>query len=47
MLGKTFGKILDVPEEILQEERVQMALYIMVESSKITKDRKLVQEVED
>jgi len=44
-LGLQFGKILQVPEEILREERVQMALYVLIESSKITRERKLISEV--
>lgn len=41
-----FGRILQVPESILADERSQMALYVMVESSKITKERKLIQQVQ-
>ena len=44
-LGLIFGKILDVPDEILSNDRVLMALYVLIESSKITRERKLVQEV--
>jgi len=44
-LGLIFGKILDVPDEILSDDRVLMALYVLIESSKITRERKLVQEV--
>ena len=44
-LGHLFGSILEVPEEILKEERVQMALYVLIESSKITRDRKLIPEI--
>ena len=45
-LGYLFGTILEVPEDILKEDRVQMALYVLIESSKITKDRKLLPEIE-
>lgn len=40
-----FGKILEVPPEILDEERVQMALYVLIESSKITRDRAITESV--
>ena len=46
-LGLLFGQILEVPEDILAEERSQMALYVLIESSKITRERKLVQEVQE
>ena len=46
-LGLTFGQMLNVPAHLLQEERVQMALYVLVESSKVTRERKLVKEVQD
>ena len=39
--------MLNVPAHLLQEERVQMALYVLVESSKVTRERKLVKEVQD
>ena len=44
-LGKLFGEILQVPQDLLSEERTQMALYVLIESSKITRDRKLVPEI--
>ena len=46
-LGLIFGEILEVPEEILVEERTQMALYVLIESSKITRERRLVKEIQD
>ena len=46
-LGYLFGEILEVPEDILKEERVQMALYVLIESSKITRDRKLLPDVQE
>lgn len=35
-LGYIFGKNLKVPANLLAQERIQMALYVMIESSKIT-----------
>jgi len=46
-LGYIFGKILKVPRNLLDSERMQMALYVMVESSKITLLRKLATDVEE
>ena len=47
MLGLIFGRILEVPDEILADERSQMALYVLIESSKITRERCIVKEVQD
>eukprot|EP00353_Schmidingerella_taraikaensis_P004260 CAMPEP_0185584146 /NCGR_PEP_ID=MMETSP0434-20130131/30435_1 /TAXON_ID=626734 ORGANISM="Favella taraikaensis, Strain Fe Narragansett Bay" /NCGR_SAMPLE_ID=MMETSP0434 /ASSEMBLY_ACC=CAM_ASM_000379 /LENGTH=165 /DNA_ID=CAMNT_0028203719 /DNA_START=566 /DNA_END=1063 /DNA_ORIENTATION=+ len=46
-LGLLFGTILDVPEDILKSERVQLALYVMIESSKVTMERRLSNEVQE
>ena len=46
-LGHIFGQTLNVPAHILQQEREQMALYVLVESAKVTRERKLVKEVYD
>ena len=46
-LGHVFGQMLNVPAHLLQEERVQMALYVLIESSKVTRERRLVKEVHD
>ena len=44
-LGHLFGQILNVPDDILGSERAQLSLYVMIESAKITKERRLSQEV--
>jgi hypothetical protein len=36
-----------VPEDILKSERVQLALYVMIESSKVTMERRLSNEVQE
>ena len=46
-LGLLFGNILEVPEDLIADERTQMALYVLVESSKITRERKLVKEIQE
>lgn len=46
-LGRLFGNILEVPEDLISDERTQMALYVLVESSKITRERKLIKEIQD
>lgn len=44
-LGFLFGQILKVPEDILESERTQLSLYVMIDSAKITKERRLSPEV--
>ena len=38
---------LDVPLELKEQERTRFAIYLMVESSKITKQRKLIPECKE
>ena len=40
-LGHLFGQILNVPDDILESERARLSLYVMIESAKITKERRL------
>ena len=42
--GIRFGEVLGVPEEIIGQERTQMALYMIVQSAKITSNRNLLPE---
>ena len=44
--GKLFGRILDVPEELLALDRTRLALYMIVQSSKITSQRAIAPEFE-
>ena len=45
--GYEFGKCLKVPEELLKQKRNQYALFMMVHSSRVTRDRSIDTEFYD